>query len=228
MTETACELCAELDPLAPTMPSILRELAPGLSSRVVRTAPGLVAFPSVGPLVEGHLLVSPIRHALSVGHLEHAEAAAFSPFVAGLVRTLRATYGGCVLAFEHGMATESCRGGGCVDHAHLHLVPLPARVAQEAVQGLTWAPRGGYVPEARRLLAAGKPYLYVRAYGLKRGLLVVDAEGFQSQFMRRRIAHALGRGDEYDWNVAPKTGDLVATVRRLAPGIPGSGRKALA
>src|SRR4051812_36246748 len=84
------------------------------------------AIPSIGALVPGHLLVCPLEHVPSLGALDAQTFDSVMRLSTDLEAALAREFGANSLVFEHGPGTKSA-AGSCVDHAHLHIVPMTER-----------------------------------------------------------------------------------------------------
>lgn len=190
-----CEFCRELTHRGDS--DFERAFKGSFDSRIVLDWGPFVAMPSLGQLSAGSLML------LSRAHVERF--ADFSQVDLDLtvqaLEHLRLRMQQPMVAFEHGAKCRS--GGGCgIYHAHIHLVPLPARghrVVSELALGLE-------ISAASRLthdwidLRATEEYLLLDD-GQTRWRLAIEPSNryrFPSQFFRRRLAAALGRGD-WDW-----------------------------
>jgi diadenosine tetraphosphate (Ap4A) HIT family hydrolase len=174
-----------------------------------------VAWISRGALVEGHLLVLPKRHVLSLRELEPAEVAPLLRFVTAVEEVLGQVYGSVAL-FEHGPAVPGSPVGCSTDHAHLHMVPWPrslVELAEDELPGLTWRRVDG-LSEALAS-ESDSPYLFVRdADGTSS---IASGPDIPSQAIRRAIATALGRREEWDWKAHPQPAIVRQTTKSLAP-----------
>jgi len=86
------------------------------------------ALPSLGALVEGWLLLVPRRHFISVGALPQPLLREMEEMKRLLCSAVEENYGQACI-FEHGPSKANCAVGCGVDHAHLHVVPVPFDLA---------------------------------------------------------------------------------------------------
>jgi ATP adenylyltransferase len=172
-----------------------------------------VALPSVGPLVEGWLLLVPKDHFISIGALPDHLCDEMNAFRRVLQSALTECYGS-VVAFEHGPSQER-RSVGCgVDHAHLHLVPvsfdLATFVSPMLPSGASWKPAG--IEDCRNCHRRGEDYLYLeQPLGLGR----IATGDMGSQLFRRVIASQTGNPEEYNWREHPQLDSVMATISRI-------------
>ncbi|MFA5155634.1 MAG: HIT domain-containing protein [Patescibacteria group bacterium] len=80
----------------------------------------IIAFPTNIPIVPGHTLICPRRHAATSEDLTEPEAAAIKNFLIRLKRSLTVGVGatGFNIAWNEGQA-----GSQLVDHLHIHVLP---------------------------------------------------------------------------------------------------------
>lgn len=116
-----CTFCAELtgEETNNLLRIVLRE---GCTTRVVRETENFVVLPTIGQIVEGYLLIVSKQHYLSFGHIPAQCFREFMNLKEETRQVLSEVYTSPIF-FEHGPISESKRGGCCVEHAHLHVVP---------------------------------------------------------------------------------------------------------
>ncbi len=177
-------------------------------TRLLRETADFVAIADISPLVVGHIIVIPRRHLLSFGTIPAGHHTQVAALVAELSATLTERVGAPVL-LEHGTGSGS-DGGGCVSHAHLHLVPAAldwreplARYQVTEVFSLDdlsyWGDRD-------------RPYVYAAApSGV--GLVADELTDIPKQFLRIEIARQLGLpGRVWDWRQHILGDNLTETV----------------
>lgn len=209
--QSSCHLCSQIagDPEN----DLIARLLPGhaYTRRVVLETESFAAVPSLGPLADGHVLLCPRTHIRSAAAVPRASYAEYESVMNALVRHLEEEYQAAVHVFEHGMGSDG-RTVCTVDHAHVHMVPLPESMARLELDGLLWQPFDGTV-ETLSALTRGREYVsYVPPRG--RPQVSVDPTGhFESQYMRQAIARALGRLS-WNWRTEPDAEAAHRTWRR--------------
>lgn len=169
---------------------------------------GFQVMPSKGAMVEGWLLVVPNAHCLSLRELSHASAAQLDAVVESSIRHVAAHYGAPTL-FEHGAATPGSAFGCGIDHAHLHVVPLPFNLAEQAASlgGFDWNVSDAPWRMAEILSA---PYLAVKSPNAR--WVTATPRSVPRQFFRRVIAQELGRAEQFDYDEFPEIGIVSRTA----------------
>jgi diadenosine tetraphosphate (Ap4A) HIT family hydrolase len=207
-----CCLCGQIrgDPRNDLVARLLPEEP--YRRRVMLESRSFAVLPSLGPLAPGHVLLCPRHHVGSFAQVDAALHAEYCEIKATLVARLRAMYEGEITIFEHGMAADRGRMVCTVDHAHLHVVPLPRWL--DAAAAISWTTTfDGSLPALRRL-AGGQEYVSCETPdGVHR--LMTARSGIDSQLMRRIIATSLGHGDRWNWRETPGAQDADATWRRF-------------
>jgi diadenosine tetraphosphate (Ap4A) HIT family hydrolase len=172
-------------------------------------------IPSLGPLASGHTLLCPKMHVRSFAQLEPGLHDEYQVVKKELRRALSHRYDSGIHLFEHGMAATGDRITCTTDHAHMHFVPLPCSCDVDGIEQLPWTEFDGSLRELARLSQGHEYILYEPPDGGFR-LLIAGERRFESQYMRKLLARALGRGENWNWrdNPDPKSAD--ETWRRFA------------
>ncbi len=187
-------------------------------SRVVTTTKHLVAFVDLAPLAPGHLLVVPRKDVPSFAALPRAAWTDWQALRGHLVEVLRRQWQQPVL-FEHG-STWAMRGGACIAHAHLQLLPIDADLAQEMRTDGLQVVEISDQKEIPRDTKRERPYFYVERSG-SAWFAWADEPAMPSQYLRRLAARILGLSDPtWDWGVVVRRDLLRETIDRLRSGPP--------
>jgi diadenosine tetraphosphate (Ap4A) HIT family hydrolase len=146
------------------------------------------------------LLVVSSRHVRSFAELPSVSRRDAQALVEGLAGHIHANFGQPAYIFEHGVPVGG--GGACgVDHAHVHVLPLPPDIAsavQARVDKDFPAAAHGALSEVLDLMSAQKHESYL-IYGSSSAELGVCAgRQIRSQYMREVIAGQTG-SQRYDW-----------------------------
>jgi diadenosine tetraphosphate (Ap4A) HIT family hydrolase len=169
-------------------------------------------IPSLGQIVEGYLLVLPIKHFKALGDLPGLLCQEFTTICEWVGKTLKGQYGRYIL-FEHGTRSEGV--GGCgIYHAHLHATPLagvldPVNALKLRFPYIELA----HLNEISKRSAGFATYLFYQDSDAK--LYLFDTGPLPSQYMRKVLADALGQQD-WNWRDAGREQRLLATIRRLS------------
>jgi hypothetical protein len=102
---------------------------------------------------------------------------------------------------EHGAMSRCRRGGSCIDHAHLHLMPLATDLYPLLRERFLFGELKS-ISDLRRFKNAHIPYLYYQREGL-RSHAVELSQDVPSQTLRRIACQALGTPELWDWRNTP-------------------------
>jgi hypothetical protein len=202
-----CAICNEI--LGRSGGNLPRALRGTISARFAETK-RYVVIPSVGALTPGHSLIVPSDH-------EHALLPGAS------ISELRELYGKLLLlrgddpntvlfAFEHGCTDPGLNFEACgTIHAHLHVMPLPSNVVDHLLYNRTSESMtlGDIATRASgfcRFLAVFQWHDVDSTHGW-----VAPADLFPSQYMRKKVAEALGIG-QWRWQEDMRSDTVSATL----------------
>ncbi len=210
MLRLDCDFCKEF--VGDSENSFHRIYARNPDSRVLLHSDGFAVIPSLGQILEGYLLVLPIKHFKAVGDLPDDDLDEFVAVCECVGKILKNEYGRYVL-FEHGTRSEGV--GGCgIYHAHLHATPLAS--ASDPIELLKLSfpyTEFANLNEIRKQSAGLPSYLFYQDSNAK--LYLFDTGPLPSQYMRKVLADALGQQD-WNWRNAGREERLLATIRRLS------------
>jgi len=198
----------------------------GARTRIVRSHAGVNIFPTLGCFVDGYLLAVPKQCCPSVALLETEARNSLLVEAMTATKELEPYYGGFIIA-EHGSGSTSDLGASCMDHTHLHLIPM----ADGCPDVLDAYLRTGGDPSlsgSREVFEkiGSRPYVSL-SIEPDRYMVWLNVEKFQRQFVRQVCAGLLGMEAQYNWRVHPFVDGMLRTKilssRALAD---ASGRKA--
>jgi len=193
-TLPGCDYCDEFAGRTCVFSKIYADV---LQDRLVAHSDSFVAFPTLGQIVPGYLLVAPIAHVENLARLPRLATEELDVFMRRLLANVGARE--CVI-FEHG--STQATGGGCgIYHAHLHVIPHRHFLLREMLPGAT--SHFASLPEALLSVAQLAEYLLFGSNGQYATLDITGRKDeFPSQYFRRRVAAALGCDMSWDWRQA--------------------------
>ena len=187
----------------------------GGANRTVLQRSGFRVFPSLGQIVEGHLLIVPEEHCSALADIPTNQTAAFESLCRQVKCIVQDVYGSCIL-FEHGVRSSTAGGCGIV-HAHMHAVPVAAQGVMKTLVRQFKCFRVGRIGDMRARPGAQASYLYFEGDRSNRCAFVVDH--IPSQYLRKLVAESIGKHD-WDWRACGRERELIATLKRLTPLFP--------
>jgi diadenosine tetraphosphate (Ap4A) HIT family hydrolase len=205
-----CDFCDEF--VGETRNAFAKRYGDDLSDRVLIGTDRFRVVPSLGQIVEGHLLIVPMMHCRALADMPSEDINRLKDFCEQVRSTLRDVYGECVF-FEHGIRSEG--SGGCgIDHAHMHAVPV---TADGVLAALTHEFGGSSIQslsDIKNTLGTNSSYLFFENASAQR--YVFPVKNLPSQYMRRLVAESIGKSD-WDWRACGHEPELISTVKRLSP-----------
>lgn len=182
-----------------------------LSSRVLFRSENFSVIPSLGQIVEGYLLVVPIRHYTALADMPTQLVAELSELCAQVRIGLAKAYGPC-LFFEHGVRGKGA--GGCgIEHAHLHAVPFtPSNEPIEKLKERHSFKLIDCVTEINQEVPSSS-YLYYEDLSGRR--YIFDTNFLPSQYARQLLAESIGI-DLWDWRKYGREQSLISSLARLS------------
>jgi len=181
-------------------------------SRTVFRSSNFAVIPSIGQIVEGHLLLVPINHYTAIADMPVGLILEAVALQTNIRTVLTKSYGSSVF-FEHGI--RNGEPGGCgIDHAHLHAVPLAA--SSDPVQLLKQQHAFksiNDISDISRQIPFNASYLfYEEITGQK---WVFETDWIPSQYVRKLLAETVGN-DSWNWRECGREKTLIQTIERLS------------
>lgn len=169
---------------------------------------------SIGPIVEGYVLICSKKHYLSSGNLPERLYPEFDELKGEIEEVFVKNYGGYTF-FEHGK-TKACAKNGddqhCF-HAHLHAIPLRVNILPELEKELG-RPEKILSHKMISTAVGNEPYLF---YETEQGKFVWRApKDLRQQFFRWLLAKELGTLEKADWKLNPNWEEAEQTKKELA------------
>jgi diadenosine tetraphosphate (Ap4A) HIT family hydrolase len=209
MKETCCQLGAELE----------------AKTKILYESDNFFITPTIGPIgLEGYVLLCSKDHFLGVGGMPVKYRPELEEVLKHAKRVLSETYHSEVLVFEHGPRVGCYRGGGCLDHTHLHIVPLAFQLMEPvalrflralAVKDYYKIERiGGFEKLTDIFEKQEASYLFVETNEQKRYTTEVNFV-LPSQYLRQVIAQGIGQENKWSWKENPDYETVEKTIERL-------------
>ncbi|MEO9365072.1 MAG: hypothetical protein ABI341_03080 [Nitrososphaera sp.] len=156
---------------------------------------------ALGHFIEGYSLIVTYEHEASLSFIKPEELRLIDDFKCQVRTLLKRAYGCEITVFEHGCGVGlRRRAGSCIDHAHLHLVPLQVRLKGRLCSLFPWRRISGLAELPR---FSGLPFGYLYLEEEREHLLYELDRDVPSQLVRRVIADLTGQGELWDWRRYP-------------------------
>lgn len=182
--------------------------------RIVGRTNNFSVITALGPIgIEGYVLLCTNEHYDGVGGMPAEFEEELEVLLGRTKNVLRYAYDSPIAVFEHGPRLGRHRGGSCIGHAHLHVLPTKANL-------VNFVEEGGFKMEEikgfsmpREIYRQGDfSYLFLEQNG-KRHVCAVG--NLPSQYLRRAIAIGEGREERWDWAAYPDYEVMEKTFNRL-------------
>lgn len=168
-------------------------------------------FPGLGAQVEGYVLVVPHEHKFSSAELAGDARERLQQVKQDVAHVLNQAYGPCVF-FEHGACAHRNLAGACIDHVHLHALPMDADILGLARSRLTFTQLDDPLAIADW---RGRPYLAIENQAGE--FHVADGSNLPGQYLRRIVDEVIDGGGEWDYTLFPHKDRIKKTIKRLQP-----------
>lgn len=189
MGEATCKFCQILNPTSLMGPD------QSIWDEHLLETENFVVTPTMGALLSRWLLVSPKRHVTSISQILPDERTELYDLVAYLLERLTPTWGSMTI-LEHGAIRENSLIGCGINHAHLHMIALPALCLNEIIKNKLFVCTSKSLHLPTQKMA---PSSYWYAFNSTCGSYMALPETEESQFFRKLIATHLGIGNQYDY-----------------------------
>lgn len=199
----SCEFCAAFE---------VGAFPPTSGGRSIWPLGNYYVFPGLGQIVEGYLIIATKEHFRGIGEVSEELHSELEKVMA-TVRTALAQHYWSPLFFEHGPAGPSKRGGCCIEHAHIHAMPVEIDILPELTREFR-AIRMERFSELKDFVRRGKPYLFLETNTGERYRFEVP-DAIPSQYIRRVIAEKIGKSERWDWGAYRGLKEMQSTVLRL-------------
>ena len=174
-----------------------------VESEVLWESDNFALIADVAPIVEGHCLLISKDHVLSMASLDntlHDEL----QLAKQTARTLVENAFCSPVAFEHGTSSSTARGGACIDHAHIHYVPVDGVDSEQVLAKIQSGFENVDVSAFANYQNARDEYLFFEDRQPEALLL----QGFSppSQMMRKLLVELSGSSLPWDGELLPMRG----------------------
>jgi len=192
---------------------------------IIDESENFYAKAALGHFVFGYTLIIPKEHFLSFAYVPEHLFPELEAFRGSVLDKLHNLCQHPVTILEHGAIDRCQRGGACIDHAHLHLMPLAADIYPLLSQRFSFGELGA-ISELRRVKDAQLSYRYHHREGLSSHAVELSQD-VPSQLLRRIACEALGEPELWDWRDRPLRDVLqrfTSEYKRLAVAAPNGSR----
>lgn len=216
----SCDYCDEWQGLETIYTKIY-----GSRNRVVHETKSFLAFPCMGQLREGHLLIASRIHKNAIGMLDADTILELEGLIENVATFFQHTYQQDLLCFEHGVLNDQGDNGGCgIYHMHLHLIPANQAEFLSVLKLIQQDKANDVCPvqgllDAHRYVSNQKTYIFFAFLSQMQkqdAFIVSNSDNFfESQYMRKIVSKVFKRTD---WNWKKIKEPEVALLKTLDKG----------
>lgn len=202
ITNKTCYICGQIagDPDRDLIYQLARDAE--YICRVATVGHCFAVIPSLGPITPGHALLCPRFHVMSFAEMPSELCDEYDSMKRQVSASLGVIYEKPVHCFEHGSSERSAGPICSVGHAHLHLLPTHVDVTAVLTSAHEWIHVRPVLSDVQRVVA-GREYLYYEEPDGSAMVAVCEEKGFESQYLRRVFAAAIGRPEKWNWREDP-------------------------
>ena len=173
---------------------------------IIDESENFFAKAALGHFVFGYTLIISKEHFPSYAYLPQPLFSELEAFRENVRDKLHNISEHPISIMEHGAISRCQRGGSCIDHAHLHLMPLADDLYPTLSARFPFGELAS-ISEVRRFKDAQIPYFYYQREGL-RSHAVGLSQDVPSQMLRRIACQVLGTPELWDWRSTPLRDDI--------------------
>ena len=190
-----CDFCEELNGERSLYQKIAEKDALPLNRKIYEGTHWTI-MPTLGSIVPGYLLLVANRHILSVSSCTVNELEELQYLINIIRDKLENTYQYPCVLFEHGAGCGSGLSASCVDHCHIHILPLK----EELDTKLNFSNFHMTELNSLREIAdkvENMPYMLYQ--NQKKQYYLLQSDIYISQYFRQLIAISINQPDKWDW-----------------------------
>jgi len=194
-----CNICNDVNCIQDIVTNVLPQ---SLRWRLIKETKHFIVTPTLGPIVDGYVIIWPKRHILSFKHLVEDELSELVTIVDSLCDTMKGKFNKELVVFEHGQV-EGCNEVGCgVNHAHIHIVAIDnTRLFFDMAQStyITEKEYEKYYDFYQDGYFPNKDYMLISSIDFSETKILSYGEIRVSQALRRILAECCGQSGNWNW-----------------------------
>lgn len=210
-----CDFCAELHGIDCDNNILYRIIQPqtGLQSRVMFENQNFIVMPTLGAFVEGYVMAVSKSHYSCSLHLPEPMLCELETLLTKIRRSIMDTYHTPSVCFEHGSVSCSNRFGGCIDHAHIHVVPCDTPLIGQVEKYDLKIEKIESLSDIKQK-SAEAPYLFLQDIDEQR--YYITGSFIISQFFRQLLAQHYQVGGQWNWRRDLFLGNMKKTLEKMS------------
>lgn len=183
--------------------------------RILFNSPNFYIMLSLGPVVEGYLLLIPQEHTPCSVRIDEDMGREFDFLVDKIGQILKETYGKNVVFYEHGRIGMCCALSEHDFHAHLHCVPADIDLVKLVKEDLPIFHSFKRWSEVRDYYYQNKNEYLLVGDGKEVFLFEVDRP-IRNQYLRHTLSKAMNKEQYSDWMNIPNWERIIEGKKKLS------------
>lgn len=196
ITDTECDFCNELN----GENNLYWEVAQKYNlpkKRMIYEGKNWVIWPTIGAIVPGYVLIVSKKHRLSMMDCDKDEIVELEIILKETRRVLESIYNLSCIVFEHGGRCGIGNKPSCIDHCHLHVLPLKEdiykRIDAERFKIIKLESLNDFMKMKRQYFS------YLLYQNHEEEFFLIYADTYISQYFRQLIALSEGIPEKWNW-----------------------------
>lgn len=184
-----------------------------VDNRIVFETEYWYIVPTIGGFIPGYYLIVSKEHQMSVGWCSEKYYFELEALVKSIDIYIKRKYKLSTVMFEHGLCSPVNRGGCCVEHAHIHVVPYEGDLINSVNKGMFEIKAINEFVELKRQVEEGNAYLFYQNNSAER--YIIQGEYIPSQYFRQIIAQKLNLSHKWDWRINHELDNLLNCIKQF-------------
>jgi len=184
-----------------------------LGRRILFESSNFVVFPSLGQIVEGYLIIATKNHYIGLGEIP-TELVGELGKIKNKVKEVLSRFYVAPIFFEHGTVSENKKGGCCIEHAHLHAIPVSVDIFEDLTKNFKPIKISNFF-SLKNQFEKKVPYFYYENQKGERYLFELF-NIVPSQYLRQLVAVKINSKDKWDWKNYFGLDEMKNTLDKLA------------
>lgn len=199
LIDESCGFCTEFHDIPADNNLLEHYIIPhtGLESRIITQTEHFLVVPTLGAFVEGYAMVVSRYHYDCMGKLLPELFPELKELLTNVKHHIRKCYGMGTVCFEHGSISSCNRFGGCINHAHIHIVPCKESLIGQLPNYHMDYRQITDLYELQTFAQRGESYLYFE--DIDEQQYSISGDFVISQFFRQLLANSHNVSGEWDW-----------------------------
>jgi diadenosine tetraphosphate (Ap4A) HIT family hydrolase len=169
--------------------------------------------PSIGQIVEGYLLICSKKHFIGAAFLPNELFKELEELKEKVKQILEKNYITPIF-FEHGAISSYERAGCCIEHLHLHAVPINLDIFYDLSKHFEYET----IKELKEIKSKAKTSYIFYENNQSNKFLFHIKEPIPSQYLRQIIAARINQIYKWDWREYPGLEEFNKTLEKLKGG----------